>query len=160
VKTCFKIGLLIAIAFVLYWLFGVVLGKRETWVAPKIEGVIVKLEDESLSIAAVEVIARNPEVGDRRTVTDESGRFSFPAVLKMKRRLGDQCFSTTVSVTDFNGTVVNIDAGICLGELDGTNPPTLYTFTFRLATKHSEEASSVNGFWRMQGLRAIAVGDR
>jgi len=101
-KTFYKILLQAAFVFILYWIFGVVLGKHETWVFPEIEGVVVQLEDETLPIAGMEVVARNSEVGDRRATTDESGRFSFPARLRMRRKLGDQCYSTKVSVTDFN----------------------------------------------------------
>lgn len=147
-----------AFVFILYWIFGVVLGKHETWVFPEIEGVVVQLEDETLPIAGMEVVARNSEVGDRRATTDESGRFSFPARLRMRRKLGDQCYSTKVSVTDLNETVVTFDALICNAELAATQPPTNYTLTFRLATKHSVEASRVDGISQKAGSRAIAVG--
>ena len=159
-NTFYKLLLQAAYVFILYWIFGVVLGKHETWVFPEIEGVVVQLEDETLPIAGMEVIARNPEVGDRRATTDESGRFSFPAKIRMRRALGDQCYSTQVSVTDFNETVVTFDALICNAELAVSKPPTKYTLTFRLATKHSVEASRVDGIWQRAGSRGIAVGSQ
>lgn len=154
-KIFFKILLLAVFAFSFYWIFGLVLGKHETWVVPEIEGVVVQLEDETVPIAGMEVVARNLDVGDHRAITDESGRFSFPAMIQMKRRLGDICYSTEVSVTDFNETVVAFDAYICNGELAATLPPTNYTLTFRLATKDSVEVSRVDGVWRRAGIRAI-----
>ena len=159
-KAFFKILLLAAFAFISYWLFEVVLGKHETWVAPEIKGVVVQLEDEALPIAGMEVVARNLKVGDRRAITDESGSFSFPAVLQMRRKLGDKCYLTKVSVTDFNKTVVSFDALICHAELAGTQPPTNFTLTFRLANKNSAEVSRVEGIWRRPGFRAVAVGEQ
>lgn len=150
--------LLLTVVTIISWVCLVALRKHETWVAPEIDGIVVQLEDEHLPIAGIEVIARNRETGDRTTITDESGKFSFPAILQMKRVLPeDPCYSTTVVVVDSNETEVSFRALICTEELSGSSPPTRFTLTFRLAGSDSSQVSRVDAIWQREGL-ALEAG--
>ncbi len=132
------------------WICWIALQKHETWVAPEISGTVMQLEGEGLPIVGVEVTAENSETEVRRAVTDEMGRFRFPAVLQMKRGglPGDRCFWTTVSVVDTAGRKLDYRAGVCSGELSGRRPSKKVSLTFRLAEVGSDQFSTVDDGWR------------
>lgn len=132
------------------WNFWIASQKHETWVAPEISGTVMHLEGERPPVVGVEVTAENSETEVRRAITDEMGRFRFPAVLQMKRGglPGDPCYWTTVSVVDAAGRKLDYRAGVCGGELSVRRPSKKVSLTFRLAEVGSDQFSTVDDGWR------------
>jgi len=138
-------GSLLALAL----LFWISCRQHDTWVIPRIEGVVLNSDGDRVPISKSDIIVSNDMVGEVHLAVDLQGGFVIreAKVLTRANFPGDRCFWTLVRIHPEDFHPCEAEVGICTGELDGSSPPSTRLVEFRLEDESSSLKSTASVSW-------------